>query len=193
MALFRSDYADSGDELHFGQVSLRPPQLSDYHEWARLRACSQGFLQPWEPKWANDELTHSSFKRRVRRYHEDRLRSLAYAFLVFRVSDDRLVGGCNVSNVRRGVAQTASLGYWVGRPYQRLGFTHDAVQAIANFCFDDLNLHRLEAACLPHNTASRRLLQKCNFIEEGLAREYLKINDVWSDHVLLARLAPQGS
>jgi len=188
LALFRSDYADGGDELRFGQVCLRPPQIADYDQWLRLRANSQNFLHPWEPKWAKDELTHSAYKRRVRRHHEDRLRSLAYAFLVFRTCDDQLVGGCNLSNVRLGVAQSASLGYWVGKPFQRQGYTHDAVEAVANFCFDELRLHRLEAACLPHNLASRKLLEKCNFKEEGLAREYLKINDIWADHVLFARI-----
>ncbi|MCF6293314.1 MAG: GNAT family N-acetyltransferase [Robiginitomaculum sp.] len=189
MSLFRSDYENSADVLSFGKVMLRLPKFDDYDDWLRLRAASMAFLQPWEPKWAKDELTQSSYKRRVRHYNEDRVRGSGYAFFVFRESDNALVGGCNLSNVRRGVSQTASLGYWIGAPFQRQGLTTDAVQAVIKFCFDDLNLHRIEAACIPQNDSSSKLLEKCEFHEEGLAKEYLKINDKWQDHKLYARVA----
>jgi ribosomal-protein-alanine N-acetyltransferase len=188
LALFRSEYDDGAPELRFGQVVLRSPKSENYDDWARLRASSMAFLQPWEPQWARDELTHSAFKRRIRRYHEDRMRSVAYAFFVFRQSDDELVGGCNLSNVRRGVAQAASLGYWIGHKFRRKGLTHDAVQAVLAYSFDELNLHRVEAACIPENQPSRQLLQKCGFAEEGMAKQYLKINGKWQDHVLMAKI-----
>lgn len=189
MALFRSEYENGNEQLRFGKVCLRSPRFDDYDDWARLRASSMAFLQPWEPKWAKDELTQSAFKRRVRRYHEDRLQAVAYAFFIFREQDDELVGGCNVSNVKRGVSQTAALGYWVGARFQRQGLTSDAVEAVVRFCFDGLNLHRIEAACIPANQPSQRLLGKCGFVEEGLAKQYLKINDQWQDHKLFARLS----
>ncbi|PHR60615.1 MAG: 30S ribosomal protein S5 alanine N-acetyltransferase [Robiginitomaculum sp.] len=192
MALFRSEYDDGSAQLNFGAVSLRAPKVEDYEDWARLRASSMAFLQPWEPKWAKDELTHSAFKRRVRRYHEDRLRTSGYAFFVFRQSDQQLVGGCNLSNVRRGVSQTATLGYWIGVNFQRQGLTRDAVQAICNYCFDDLNLHRIEAACIPDNIPSQQLLEQSGFVAEGLARDYLKIADKWQDHQLFSKLAPSA-
>ncbi len=188
MSLFRSDYDDGAAELRFDQVVLRPPHVDHYDDWARLRAGSMGFLQPWEPSWAKDELTHSAFKRRVRRYSDERMRFAAYAFFVFRASDNKLVGGCNLSNVRRGVSQSATLGYWIGQKFRRHGLTHDAVQAMLAFCFDGLDLHRIEAACIAQNAPSRQLLMKCGFLEEGLAREYLKIDGKWQDHILYAKL-----
>lgn len=191
MALFRTDITDlPGGEIIGKGVVLRPPQIDDYDDWARLRAKSQAFLTPWEPSWAKDELTRSSFKRRVRRYGEDRLAAAGYAFLVFRESDGRLVGGCNLSNVRRGVAQMASLGYWVGEPFRRRGMISAAVNAVTMFAFDELRLHRIEAACLPDNLPSQKLLEGLGFIHEGLARGYLKINGQWHDHVTYAKLAP---
>ncbi|MBL4617096.1 MAG: GNAT family N-acetyltransferase [Robiginitomaculum sp.] len=188
MSLFRSDYEDSVENLSFGKAVLRVPKFENYDDWLRLRASSMAFLQPWEPKWAKDELTQSSYKRRVRHYNEDRIRTTGYAFFIFRESDNVLVGGCNLSNVRRGVSQTASLGYWIGASFQRQGLTADAVQAVVGFCFDNLGLHRVEAACIPDNLPSQLLLKKCGFIEEGLAKEYLKINDKWQDHKLYARV-----
>jgi ribosomal-protein-alanine N-acetyltransferase len=111
-----------------------------------------------------------------------------YAFLIFREADAALVGGLTISNIRRGVAQSASVGYWMGLPHVGRGHMTDAVRAVVPFAFSTLGLHRLEAACLPHNAASARVLEKSGFRREGTARRYLKINDVWQDHDLYALL-----
>ncbi|PHS28912.1 MAG: 30S ribosomal protein S5 alanine N-acetyltransferase [Robiginitomaculum sp.] len=191
MALFRSDFSDlPGGEVVGMGVVLRHPQLEDYDDWARLRAQSRDFLTPWEPSWARDELTRSAFKRRLRRYGEDRLSGCGFSFLVFKADTERMVGGCNLSNVRRGVAQAASLGYWVGQPYQRQGLISAAVEAACTFAYTELRLHRVEAACIPENAPSRGLLERVNFTEEGMARSYLKINGQWRDHVTYARINP---
>ncbi len=192
MALFRPDFSGlPGSELVGKGVILHPPQMEDYDDWARLRALSRDFLVPWEPQWASDELTRSAYKRRLRRYAEDRQSGRGYAFFVHRDHDRRLVGGCNLSNVRRGVAQSASLGYWVGKPFARQGLTSAAVEAVCRFAFDELRLHRVEAACIPDNVPSRQLLLGAGFHEEGLARAYLKINGAWRDHITFARIAPE--
>jgi len=93
-----------------------------------------------------------------------------------------------LANIRRGVAQAGSLGYWMGAPFVRRGYMAAAVLALVPFAFSTLRLHRLEAACIPTNTASIRLLEKTGFSREGYAREYLCINGIWQDHVLYARL-----
>lgn len=165
-------------------VTLRPPRASDYAEWRDLRARSKDFLQPWEPTWPADDLTRAAFRRRLTAYARDREAGAAYPFFVFRAADGALTGGITLSNVRRGVAQMGSVGYWCGKPYARQGLTLAAVQALASFSFRSLALHRLEAACLPENQPSRRLLNRAGFSEEGYAKAYLKINGVWRDHVL---------
>ena len=111
-----------------------------------------------------------------------------YSFLVFRREDDALLGGATLSHLRRGVSQTASLGYWIGAPYARQGYMSEALGALLPFAFDRLGLHRIEAACLPRNAPSRGLLQKLGFREEGHAREYLRIDGSWQDHVLYGLL-----
>lgn len=171
------------------EIWLRPPNSFDYAAWAELRARSRDHLTPWEPKWARDELSRSSFRRRLRHYQRELRDDLGYAFFIFRRGDDELVGGITLSNVRRGVAQVASLGYWMGAPYLRRGYMSDAVATAGAFAFQDLMLHRVEAACLPSNVASQRVLERNGFIKEGLARKYLKIDGVWQDHLLYALLS----
>lgn len=169
-------------------VLLRPPQLSDYAEWAELRALSRHHLAPWEPAWPLDDLTRSAFRRRVKHYQREAREDLGYAFLVFSAGGGELVGGLTLSNVRRGVTQTATLGYWLGLPYVGQGLMTDAVRAIQPHVFETLRLHRLEASAQPTNSASIRVLERTGFAREGLARRYLKINGVWQDHLLFAIL-----
>ena len=107
-----------------------------------------------------DDLTRAAFRRRLTAYARDRDLGQAYPFFVFRASDDALTGGITLSNVRRGVAQMGSIGYWCGRPFTRQGHTLAAVRAVCDFGFRTLGLHRLEAACIPENDPSRRLLAK---------------------------------
>jgi ribosomal-protein-alanine N-acetyltransferase len=184
MALLDWIAADHDLRLDGGSVRLRPHRAADFGEWAALREASRAFLQPWEPTWPLDDLTRGAYRRRLAAYAQDMERGLAYPFLVFRASDNLMVGGITLSNVRRGVAQMGSIGYWVGQPFARRGHTLDAVRAVAAFSFGRLRLHRVEAACIPTNTASRGVLRRAGFQEEGLARDYLKIDGVWRDHLL---------
>ena len=189
MAFFRSvSISDTPPAIDGRNVVLRWPDGEDFVAWARLREISRDFLTPWEPAWPPDDLTRSAFRRRIRRYTEDQRNDLSYTFFIFHKQDQALVGGLTIANVRRGVAQTGSIGYWMGEPYARRGYMSDAVKAVAPFAFGALALHRLDAACIPTNTASSRLLEKCGFRYEGLARQYLCINGQWHDHFLYARL-----
>ncbi|WP_309093196.1 GNAT family protein, partial [Phenylobacterium sp.] len=181
MALLDWIAPESGLRVEGEGVRLRPPRASDYAEWRELRAESRAFLQPWEPTWPADDLSRAAFRRRLLAYARDREAGAAYPFFVFRASDDALTGGITLSNVRRGVAQMGSIGYWCGRPFTRQGLTLAAVRAISEFSFRTLGLHRLEAACIPENKASRDLLGKAGFVEEGFAKAYLKINGAWRD------------
>jgi ribosomal-protein-alanine N-acetyltransferase len=189
MAFFRTlNFSDPLPSVGGEGVILRTPQVTDYSEWADLRELSRDFLTPWEPTWPADDLSRSAFRRRIRRYAEDLRTDQSYAFLIVRSSDDTLVGGLTLANIRRGVAQAGSLGYWMGRPYARQGYMTAAVRAVILFAFATLRLHRLEAACIPTNAASIRLLENTGFVREGYARDYLCINGIWQDHLLYGRL-----
>lgn len=171
-------------------VFLRPPQVKDYAQWSLLRERSRDFLQPWEPTWPQGDLSYAAFRRKLSAHARDRWARTAYSFLVFRSSDNALTGGITLSNVRRSVAQTGSIGYWCGVSFARQGQTLAAVRAMSQFAFRNLALHRLEAACVPQNHPSRNLLLKAGFTEEGHAKAYLKINGVWRDHVLFGLVSP---
>jgi ribosomal-protein-alanine N-acetyltransferase len=169
------------------RVFLRAAERGDYEPWASLRARSRGFLVPWEPSWPPDALSRSSFRARAARYAEDWRSDQGYNFLIFQ-PDDTLVGGVGLSNLRRGVSETASLGYWIGEPHARRGLMTASLPLILDFAFDRLRLHRVEAACLPTNIPSRALLMRTGFHQEGYARQYLCIDGTWQDHLLFAIL-----
>ena len=186
------DWITPGDGLRLqGEgIEIRPPRPSDFPEWRDLRESSRSFLQPWEPTWPEDDLTRTAWRRRLASYARDIDLGQAYSFLVFRKDDGALTGGITLSNIRRGVAQMGTVGYWCGAPSTRQGLTLAAVRTLSSFAFRSLALHRLEAACIPQNDPSRRLLAQAGFQEEGHAQAYLKINGEWRDHVLFGLIGP---
>jgi len=189
MALLDWMAPDTGLRVEGADIVLRPPRAGDYVAWSELRRRSRVFLQPWEPTWPADDLSRAAFRRRLAAYQRDMDLGYGYAFLVFRRSDNEMVGGITLSNIRRGVAQMGQIGYWVGQPYARQGHTLAAVRALCGFSLGRLGLHRLEAACIPDNEASRKLLLKAGFELEGRAQAYLKINGDWRDHLLFGLVA----
>lgn len=170
------------------RIRLRHPQADDYRAWAQLRAQSRAFLAPWEPTWPADDLTRPAFRRRLRHYDQARRSEDSFPFFLFRRPDDMLLGGLTLSQLRRGIAQCCALGYWMGALHARRGYMGEAVAGALTFAFETLDLHRVEAACLPENEASQGLLRKAGFRQEGLARRYLKIDGQWRDHLLFAIL-----
>lgn len=168
------------------RVTLRAPRNSDYTAWSELRRASRDFLKPFEPRWTESDLSQRVYASRLRRGKEEARAGTDYTFFVFIDKDgaEQLVGGVTLSNVRRRAAQFVTLGYWMGKPYAGQGLMTEAVGAIIPFCFETLGLHRIHAAFLPGNTASRRVLEKNGFREEGFAENYLQIDGKWADHVL---------
>lgn len=189
MTLLRVVVGEAGPMLRGATVYLRAPSLADYPQWADLRERSRTFLTPWEPTWPADDLTRAAFKRRIKRYQREMRDDVGYPFFLFRTGTDELLGGITLSNVRRGVTQACSLGYWMGERFAGQGRMSDAVRALLPHAFNELRLHRVEAASMPCNTRSIRLLEKVGFQREGYARRYLLIDGQWQDHLLFALLA----
>ncbi|HVT50936.1 MAG TPA: GNAT family protein [Dongiaceae bacterium] len=187
LPLFKSDslarFRLAGDRTY-----LRPPDRRDYRAWAAVRDVSRGFLEPWEPSWGEDALERVVYRDRIARIQQEWRLDLGYGFHIFRKEDDRLLGGVNLNNVRRGVAQAANLGYWMGETFANQGYMSDALRALLPHAFHSLGLHRIDAACIPENRPSRHLLAKFGFREIGEAKGYLKINGEWRDHLLTSAL-----
>jgi ribosomal-protein-alanine N-acetyltransferase len=170
------------------RLILRLPQHGDFRAWASLRQDSTAFLTPWEPVWATDHLTRRAFTNRVYWAQRAETQGTALPFLMIRRADQALVGAITLDNIRRGPAQTGTLGYWIGSPHARQGYMREAITAVVHHAFTTLDLSRIEAACLPENTASRGVLEKAGFKYEGVAQSYLQINGRWRNHVLYAAL-----
>lgn len=170
------------------RLSLRQPLQQDFRAWTDLRRESQDFLIPWEPEWAADHLSRKAFTNRVHWAQRSISNGSAMPLFLLRREDERLLGAITLDNIRRGPAQAGTLGYWIGTPFARQGYMREAIEAVVHYAFERLDLSRLEAACLPENDPSRRLLEKCGFKYEGVAQSYLQINGRWRTHVLYASL-----
>lgn len=192
MSLFSFSRRLSAEVIAGERVYLRPPRTSDFAEWASLRQASRAFLEPWEPSWTADEFSRSSYRLRLSIYEQRAAQDQAFTYYVFDSATEQLVGGLSLSHVRRGVSQAATLGYWMGEAFAGRGLMKDALQAVAGCAASRFHLHRLEAACLPHNERSRRLLLGCGFEEEGQARSYVKIAGRWEDHLLYGRVIDES-
>ena len=189
MAFFRTiNFSEPLPSIVGEGVILRAPQMTDYAEWAALREA--------EPRISHavgaDLAGRRSQPQRVPPPHPALCRGPAhrpaYAFLIFRRADGsagRRADARQYPARRRAGRQPRLLD---GAAYARSGYMTAAVRAVIPFAFGTLRLHRLEAACIPANAASIRLLEKTGFVREGYAREYLCINGIWQDHLLYGRL-----
>lgn len=170
------------------RLTLRPPVHSDFRAWSSLRRESQDFLTPWEPSWAADHLTRKAFTNRVYWAQRSVAGGSAVPLFLIRRSDDILLGAITLDNIRRGPAQSGTLGYWTGETFARQGYMREAIGAVVHYGYAKLDLSRIEAACLPENAASRGLLERAGFKYEGVAQSYLQIAGRWRTHVLYAAL-----
>ena len=170
------------------RVFLRPPKRRDALKWQKLRMSSKSFLVPWEPSWDASSCTRRAYLRFFKNSNYLANMDRAYSFLIFKTDDKTLLGGINIGNVRRGVSQSASLGYWIGEKHSRNGYMKEALKLLIPSLFIDLRLNRIEAATLEENIASKNLLKKIGFKKEGVLRKYLKINGTWRDHILYGLL-----
>ena len=170
------------------RLTLRPPVHSDFRVWATLRRQSEAYLVPWEPIWAADHLSRKSFTNRVYWAQRSVSAGTAVPLFLFRREDQELVGAITLDNIRRGPSQAGTLGYWTGQSYARQGYMREAIGAVVHHAFAQLDLSRIEAACLPENAASRGLLESSGFKYEGVAQSYLQIDGRWRTHVLYASL-----
>lgn len=170
------------------RITLRPPAHSDFRDWVALRMASEEHLVPWEPRWADDHLSRKAFTNRVYWAQRSINAGTAVPLFLIRRADAALMGAITLDNIRRGPAQSGTLGYWTGVPFARQGYMGEAITAMLHHAFSRLDLSRIEAACLPENQASRGLLEKCGFKYEGVAQSYLQIDGRWRSHVLYAAL-----
>jgi len=181
-------------------VLLRPLRGPDHAAWRAVRLRSRDWLEPWEPlpeRNSPDPATdREAFRARCGAWDRQRHFDAAYGFGMFLRTagvDDtadktggELVGEVSLGSVQRGPFQSAFVGYWIGRDHAGQGLVPEGVAAVLRYGFEDLGLHRLEAAIVPRNQASRRVAEKLGLRDEGTARRFLQIRGVYEDHVRYA-------
>ena len=173
-------------------VYLRYPRIADYPVWARLRGESREFLTPWEPVWADDELTRGAFRRRIKRYQKETRLDSAYVFFVFRA--ERRCADGRLHPVQCAARRHPMLhpGLLDRRTLRAPGLHVRSGARAGALHLPTLGLHRIEAACLPSNEASQSLARQGR-LPPGRARaRYLLINGEWRDHLLFALLAEEA-
>lgn len=173
------------------RILVRPPTALDVSSWIAVRRANRTMLEPLEPAWPEECLTPDFFARRLKRQTRDWMTDSAYSFLV--ILNGALIGGINLNHVARGAAQSASLGYWLDEAHHGKGYMREALAMVMDYSFNTLRFHRLNAACLPHNTRSISLLRGLGFADEGFARRYYRINGQWEDHVLFGYVREESA
>lgn len=170
--------------LRGDKVVLRPPRWRDSRSWCNLRLVNQVMLRSREPEWTSDAVSARGYRRYLREQTLAARYDLGYAFFIWNASFSVLKGAVHLSHIRRGAAQMGSLGYWLGAAYQGQGIMREAVALVCRFGFDEVGLHRIEAACMVDNIPSQRVLLQNGFAHEGRAQNYLEINGKWESHDL---------
>lgn len=170
---------ESGITLREGaRVLIRSPRAADRREYCAIRRDSHDFLIPWEPVPARPVTEEERFDQLL---HSNRSEDLERVFVCAR-DDGRILGNINISNIVRGCFQSAVLGYWCRQDAAGQGFMSEGLRLVAEFAFEDLGLHRLEANIQPSNAPSIALVRRVGFQQEGYSPRYLKIAGEWRDH-----------
>ena len=180
-------------ELHGRRVMLRPLLSPDFEQWREVRRRCADWLTKWEPApslGAPDVVEDPrAFAARCSARDRERQMGTGFGFGIF--VDGRFGGEINLSSIQRGPFQNGYVGYWIDEARAGQGYTPEAAAVLFRFAFEELELHRVQVAIIPRNTASRRVAEKLDLRDEGTALRYLKINGVWEDHVRYAITAEE--
>ena len=173
----------------FGRrILLRPLVAADFPSWRLVRRRNTEWLTKWEaarvPGAPDVVEDRGAFEARCSARQRERMLGTGYGFGIF--VGGNFAGEINLNSIQRGPFQNAYVGYWIAQEYAGNAYMSEAVVLVTRFAFDDLHLHRLQIAIIPRNTNSRRVVEKLEYRDEGVALRYLEINGVWEDHVRYA-------
>lgn len=172
------------------RLVLRAPRTADVGELRRLLRRNQAHLQPWNPatRPGEDPTSITEISNLVLRTRREWKAGRSFSFMVaLRAAPDRLIGKIGLTGVMRGAMHGAYLGYWMDVDHLNAGLCTEGIQRVLDFAFDTAELHRIQAAIMPRNARSLRVIDKLGFRREGYAERYLQIAGVWEDHILFAR------
>src|SRR4051794_6486110 len=176
------------------RVLLRPLRTDDWDQWREVRIRCRDWLEKWEPRQelgaADPALEREAFRARCGAWDRQRHFDAAYGFGMF-LNNGRFAGEVSLGSVQRGPFQMGYIGYWIDEALSGHSYVPEGVVLIMRYAFDTLLLHRLEAAIVPRNKASRRVAEKLGLRDEGTAERFLQIQGVYEDHVRYAMTAEE--
>lgn len=189
-------------QLRGRRVLLRPLVLGDFDAWREVRQRNHNWLLKWEPKpppgQPDDTQSKPAFNARCGAREREWQLGTGYGFGIFvhgrhpaQEGGWTFAGEINLSGVQRGPFQNTYVGYWIDEAQAGNGYVPESLVTVARFAFEDLRLHRLQVAIIPRNTASRRVVEKLDLRDEGIAVRYLAINGKWEDHIRYALTAEE--
>jgi ribosomal-protein-alanine N-acetyltransferase len=176
------------------RLVLRPPRTGDVPRMRLALRKNTTHLKPWSvaPAPGEDPASLTAVSRAVLRHRREWKQGLTYVLLISsREDESAVIGRIALGGVLRGAFQNAYLGYWIDAEHQSRGFMTEAVTAATTFAFETAGLHRVQAAVMPRNAPSQRVLEKVGYRREGVAQRYLCIAGHWEDHVLFAMTADE--
>jgi ribosomal-protein-alanine N-acetyltransferase len=183
-----------GTRLESSRVALRAPRTIDIAELRSVLNRNADHLRPWSPSPppGTNPLGFTELGRAIAKQRRDWKAGAAYVFVVLlRQAREPIIGRVALTSVARGPWQSTQLGYWIDASSCGRGLMSEGVELALSFAFERLGLHRVQAAVMPKNLASRRILGKCGFREEGYAERYLRIGNAWEDHVIYGLTAEE--
>ncbi|MFB6363897.1 GNAT family N-acetyltransferase [Paenibacillus elgii] len=168
------------------RIYIRPLDLPDVPALHLLRAENETFFRPFEPLQDSNAFTLDAVRESLVKTIAEREQDRTYAFGIFLNGTDELIGRATLSSIVRGPWQNANLGYYISERFNGQGYMSEAVSLVLQFAFKNCGLHRVQAAIMPRNRGSIRVVEKNAMRLEGLARNYLQIYGVWEDHAIYA-------
>jgi ribosomal-protein-alanine N-acetyltransferase len=168
---------------------LRPPRAGDVTEIRRLLRTNHEHLRPWNPAPppGEDPSSITEVSNTVLRQRRDWKRGRGYVFMLAeREHPGTFIGKIALSGIMHGAMYSAYLGYWMAGDVQGRGLATEGIRAVLDFAFGPAGLHRVQAAIMPGNPRSLRVIEKLGFRREGYAERYLQIAGTWEDHLLFA-------
>lgn len=173
-------------------VVLRPARLADARAWREIRMRNADWLRPWEATQPGKSLYQSSlgsYLHMLAGIYRERLRRQGLSWVI--MFGDELAGQLTVGSIVRGSNRSALIGYWIDQKFAGRGIVPTALAMAVDHSFHVVGLHRVEAGIQPENHASRRVMEKLGFREEGLRRGLVHINGAWRDHLCYALTADE--
>ncbi|MDA2992593.1 MAG: GNAT family protein [Actinomycetota bacterium] len=176
--------------LKSGELILKPLRWRDRNCWLNLRNENRDWLTEWEatlPQVPGEIESNKlpTFVEMVSWHRREGRQGRSYSLAIWHINGQgkNLIGQITMGGVMYGAMRGAHIGYWIGRAYANRGFITQAVQAVTDFGFSALKLHRIEINIRPENLPSIRVAEKAGYLFEGVRPRYLHIDGSWRDHV----------